>query len=59
MRISLSVEGINDYGNAIDFLVNPIQLDLDVRGCIEGEQYQDGLALGCSPCAPGFYYYDV
>ena len=29
-----------------------------MRACVEGEQYSDGLNLGCNPCAPGFYYYE-
>ena len=48
VKIMLIVEGIETYGNTIDFIDSAPEITLEVRKCIEGENY--GNNLSCLPC---------
>jgi hypothetical protein len=53
VTLTLSVVGIDLYGNSVQFQTAPTDLQVRFRSCQEGEAYIIG--VGCQVCPPGTY----
>jgi hypothetical protein len=55
--IKVTLEDLDSFKNAIDFIDAPTEFTVDARACVEGEQYTSELA--CAPCPTRFFSYLV
>lgn len=57
ISLKLEIQGLQTYGNSLDFVDSPLKLDFGVRKCVAGEQLQADNS--CKWCAEGTYLYDA
>jgi hypothetical protein len=55
ISLSVSVAGLETYGNSISFINSPIGIDVTFRNCVAGEEYTSSSA--CVACPNGTYSY--
>jgi len=56
IKLTLEIQGMFDFGNSIPFIEEPLEIALEFRFCVSGEQM---LNLACEPCPYGSFLYEA